>query len=338
MTKILVLDAGHGLMTAGKQTLNGSKGVIKEWEMNNVVCNFIEEYLTDYDVKIYRTDDKTGKTDTPLTTRVNQCNNYNPHLFISIHHNAGGGTGTEVYYHTKGTAEDKKVANLLAPKLAAKTGMKNRGVKTAEFTVLTCKATAILVEGGFMDTQSDYDIITSEKGQRAYAEAVAETIVEYLNLTKVHQEPSKQQIKTKACERKVKAVCDVNIWDGTDYKNVVGHVKKGEVVYFNEITEDGMFGKLGENQYISLDYNLFFMWDLWLAPIGKIQILISQVNAWSGASYDSQVVDHVHQHEILEFTKEENGMALVNNIGWVTLDPAMVKRVDLNQVATTYRN
>ncbi len=336
--KTLVLDAGHGLTTPGKQTMNGSKGVIKEWKMNNNVCNFIEDDLREYDVKIYRTDDRTGKTDIPLQNRVNQCNKYNPDLFISIHHNAGGGTGTEVYYHTNGTAEDKKVANLLAPKLATKTGLRNRGVKTEKWAVLTCKATAILVEGGFMDTQSDYDIITSEKGQRAYAKAVVEMIVEYLNLTKVHQEQPKQQPKTKSCERKVKAVCDVNIWDGTDYKNVVGHVKKGEVVYFNEITEDGLFGKLGENQYISLDHNLFFMWDLWLVPIGKIQILISQINAYSGPSYDSKVVDHVHQHEVLEFTKEENGMVLINGIGWVTLDPKMVKRVDLNKVATTYRN
>lgn len=336
--KTLVLDAGHGLTTPGKQTMNGSKGVIKEWKMNDNVCNFIEDDLREYDVKIYRTDDRTGKTDIPLQNRVNQCNKYNPDLFISIHHNAGGGTGTEVYYHTNGTAEDKKVANLLAPKLATKTGLRNRGVKTEKWAVLTCKATAILVEGGFMDTKSDYDIITSEEGQRAYAKAVVEMIVEYLNLTKIHQGPSKQQIKTKACERKVKAVCDVNIWDGTDYRNVVGHVKKGEVVYFNEITEDGLFGKLGENQYISLDHNLFFMWDLWLVPIGKIQILISQINAYSGPSYDSKVVDHVHQHEVLEFTKEENGMVLINGIGWVTLDPKMVTRVDLNKVATTYRN
>lgn len=336
--KTLVLDAGHGLTTPGKQTMNGSKGVIKEWEMNDNVCNFIEDDLREYDVKIYRTDDRTGQTDIPLKERVNQCNKYNPDLFVSIHHNAGGGTGTEVYYHTNGTAEDKKVANLLAPKLAIKTGMRNRGVKTEKWAVLTCKAAAILVEGGFMDTQSDYDIITSEKGQRAYAKAVVEMIVEYLNLTKVHQEQPKQQPQTKSCERKVKAVCDVNIWDGTDYKNVVDRVKKGEVIYFNQITEDGAFGKLGDNRYISLDHNLFFMWDLWLAPIGKIQILEKQINAWSGPSYDSKVVDHVHQHEVLEFIQEKNGMALVNNIGWVTLDPKMVKRVELNQVATTYRN
>ena len=95
-----------------------------------------------------------------------------------------GGTGTEVYYHTRGTSEDKKVAGIIAPKLASKVGLRNRGVKNAEFTVLTTKATAVLVEGGFMDTKNDYQIIISDKGQQAYAEAVAEAVIEYLGLTK----------------------------------------------------------------------------------------------------------------------------------------------------------
>lgn len=185
MAKVLVLDAGHGLNTSGKQTMNGSKGVIKEWTLNSNVCNKIQAILKDYDVTIHRTDDTTGKTDISLSERVKRCNNYNPHLFVSIHHNAGGGVGTEVYWHTKGTAEDKKVANILAPKLASKCGMRNRGVKQASFAVLGCKPTAILVEGGFMDTVADYEIITSDKGQQAYAEAVAESIIEYLGLKKV---------------------------------------------------------------------------------------------------------------------------------------------------------
>jgi N-acetylmuramoyl-L-alanine amidase len=52
MTKVLVLDAGHGGngSTAGKRTLNGSNGVIYEWNLNNNVCNYIAEILKDYDV------------------------------------------------------------------------------------------------------------------------------------------------------------------------------------------------------------------------------------------------------------------------------------------------
>lgn len=194
-TPILVLDAGHGLTTAGKQTMNGKYGIIKEWELNNKVLLYIMEYLKDYAITIYRTDDPTGKTDIALLERVKRCNAYGPVLFISIHHNAGGGTGIEVYWHTKGTQEDKKIAEIVAPKLATSTGMKNRGVKQEAWTVLTCKATAILVEGGFMDTTSDYEYMCTEKGQRAYAKAIADSVIQYLSLEKkvVEQKPVQEE-------------------------------------------------------------------------------------------------------------------------------------------------
>ena len=194
-TPILVLDAGHGLSTPGKQTMNGKYGIIKEWELNNKVLLYIMEYLKDYVITIYRTDDPTGKTDIDLLERVKRCNAYGPVLFISIHHNAGGGTGIEVYWHTKGTQEDKKIAEIVAPKLAAETGLRNRGVKQEEWTVLTCKATAILVEGGFMDTTSDYEYMCTEKGQRAYAKAIADSVIQYLSLEKkvVEQKPVQEE-------------------------------------------------------------------------------------------------------------------------------------------------
>lgn len=184
--KKLVLDAGHGYNTAGKRTPDD----IREWYMNDRVCRFVEEKLKAYDgIEVYRTDDTTGKTDVPLSERVAKCNEINPDLFISIHHNATGShwvdgvTGTEVYWHTYGTQEDKKVANILAPKLSAHTGLKNRGVKQEQFAVLGCKATAILSEGGFMNSKIDHPVITTW-GQEAYANAVVETVVEYLGLQK----------------------------------------------------------------------------------------------------------------------------------------------------------
>lgn len=87
--KVLVLDAGHATVTAGKQTMNGSRGVVKEWTMNDSVVRKIVSILSDYNVTIYRTDDVSGKTDVSLTQRVKICNGYAPDLFVSIHHNAG---------------------------------------------------------------------------------------------------------------------------------------------------------------------------------------------------------------------------------------------------------
>lgn len=189
----IVLDAGHDLNTAGKRTPDG----IKEWTINDKVCNYIEEYLKEYEnVEVYRSDDKTGKTYKSLEDRVAYTNKIKPNAFISIHHNAlsgnwGSHTGTEVYMHTYGSAKDKELANIIAPLLAKKTELKNRGVKKALFGVLNCNPSipAVLCEGGFMDSTKDKPIITSEKGQRAYAMAVVEGLEKFLKLKK--EEPVK---------------------------------------------------------------------------------------------------------------------------------------------------
>lgn len=209
--KKLVLDAGHYLETPGKRTPDG----VREWTLNNTVCKYIAEYLKDYKVEIHRVDDATGKKDVTLAQRVKKTNKINPDAFVSIHHNGlkgkwGNHTGTEVYSHTNGSKEDKKLAKLLAPKIAKETGLKNRGAKAKELGVLTCNANipAVLCEGGFMDSTIDNPVITSEKGQRAYAKAVADGVIEYLQLEK------KETVNITTIEtKKIKLVNDCSIYD-----------------------------------------------------------------------------------------------------------------------------
>ena len=142
-----------------------------------------------------------------------------------------GGTGTEVYWHTYGTAADKKLAGIVAPKLASKTGMRNRGVKQAQFAVLGCKATAILCEGGFMDTANDYRLIISDSEQQAYADAVVEALVEYLGLTKKTQTSTSTGTSSSSGSFLVEIICDsLNIRKEASFNSaIVGTVKRGEV-------------------------------------------------------------------------------------------------------------
>ena len=180
------LDAGHGLRTAGKQTPDG----IKEYELNDKVRDKEVAILKDYDVQIINTDNDEGYVDESLTARRTMYVNQNVDVFVSNHHNAfenkwGKHTGIEVYVDKNATAEDLRLAQLIHDKLAAYTGLKGRGVKRANFTVINQnKIPAVLVEGGFMDSKIDYPVITSEKGQDAYARAVAEGIIEFLGLEK----------------------------------------------------------------------------------------------------------------------------------------------------------
>lgn len=182
----IALDAGHGLKTAGKQTPDG----IKEWEINDKVRDKEVAILKDYEVDIICTDNDEGNVDESLTSRRVMYVNQKVDAFVSNHHNAlkgkwGKHTGIEVYVDKNCTKEDMELAELIYKKLVKYTGLKGRGIKKADFTVINQnKIPAVLVEGGFMDSTIDYPVITSEKGQDAYARAVAESLIEFLGLKK----------------------------------------------------------------------------------------------------------------------------------------------------------
>jgi len=196
--KKLVLDAGHGFPTPGKRTPNGANGVVREWTMNDNVCNYIAEFLRDHDVEITRVDDTSGKTDVAVQTRTNRINTIKPDLFVSIHHNANTGNwGTWTYvvgfYHYK-KPRDKDLAATFAAEVSKQTGIRNNGAWSDDriypgagyhmIRETNAAIPSVLIEGGFMDSSNDYPIITSDKGQRAYAQAVANVCISFLGLQK----------------------------------------------------------------------------------------------------------------------------------------------------------
>lgn len=185
-TKKIALDCGHGLKTSGKQTPDG----IKEWTLNDKVRDKVVNMLTPYDVEIIFPDNNEGNVDESLTSRRYMAVKQDVNAFVSIHHNAFRGTwctatGVEVYTDKNPTSADVKLANLIFAKLPSYTGLKGRGVKKANFTVINQNSVpAVLVEGGFMDCKKDHAVITSDAGQTAYAKAVAEALIEFLGLKK----------------------------------------------------------------------------------------------------------------------------------------------------------
>lgn len=180
------LDAGHGLKTAGKQTPDG----IKEWTLNDKVRDKVVKILSAYDCEIIHTDNNEGNTDEALADRLAKYKNAGVKAFVSIHHNAYTGkwnnaTGVEVFVDKGGTAKDYELAKAIYNRLVKKTGMKGRGIKEYNFWVINQDTIpAVLVEGGFMDGEKDYKYIITDEGQTAYAEAVAEGLIEFLNLKK----------------------------------------------------------------------------------------------------------------------------------------------------------
>ena len=248
MTKKIALDAGHGLKTAGKQTPDG----IKEWELNDKVRDKVVEMLKDYDVDFVFPDNNEGSVDEGLTRRKTMYVNAKVDAAVSIHHNACKGswctaTGVEVYTDKNSTAKDNELAECIYKRLPNYTGLKGRGIKKANWTVIKQNTVpAVLVEGGFMDCKKDHSVITSDSGQTAYAKAVAEGLIEFLSLKKKSTSTSTKP-ETATEQFVVKFLEDMNVRKeaGTKYP-IVNTCKKNYKYTIVETRKIGtaLWGKL----------------------------------------------------------------------------------------------
>lgn len=183
----VVIDAGHGRNTPGKRTPAGER----EWTFNDVVARAVIAELNKYaNVEILRVDDPTGNSDVPLNTRTARANSWGGSVYVSIHHNANTGvwgtwTGVETFVYTATTATDgsMKLAQAVHPRLVKAMGLKDRGIKKANFAVIRqSKMPAILTEGGYMDSTIDIVKMRNQDVLRGAGVAIAQGIAAYAGL------------------------------------------------------------------------------------------------------------------------------------------------------------
>jgi N-acetylmuramoyl-L-alanine amidase len=188
--KTLLLDAGHGGMINGKyQTLgkrspfwsDGSQ--LFEGEFNRQIKSRIME-LCQMDGLKY-VDINPQQTDLSLQNRVRYANTYdaNESIFLSIHANAGGGTGCECFVAEVSSQTSKDMANSIATNY--KTFFPNerwRGVKNKNFYVVkNTKMPAVLVECFFMDTQRECkEYLMTSRGRDMIAHWLYKSVKNYL--------------------------------------------------------------------------------------------------------------------------------------------------------------
>ncbi|MCM3691712.1 N-acetylmuramoyl-L-alanine amidase [Neobacillus niacini] len=187
-----MLDAGHGFNTAGKRSFDG----MREYEFTRKVAAFARDMLASYqNVTVYfaHSDDR----DVPLQERTNAANRLNVDAYVSIHANAFGSTwndanGIETYVYTTNHQETYQLAQKVQNNMVSLTGLKSRGVKTANFHVLReTKMPAILVECGFMTNRNEAALMRTDDYQRKCAQAIVNALAAQYNLTKI-QAPTPQ--------------------------------------------------------------------------------------------------------------------------------------------------
>ncbi|MBM7839608.1 N-acetylmuramoyl-L-alanine amidase [Alkalihalobacillus xiaoxiensis] len=164
MTRIF-LDPGHGGSDPGAVG-NG----LQEKNLTLSIATRVRDILLNeyqgVEVRMSRTTDVF----IGLDQRTQQANAWNANYFMSIHINAGGGTGFESFVHTNASAESVRLQGIIHPAIIQQMNVTNRGLKRANFAVLrTSNMPAILTENLFIDRAADADLLRSP----AYLDRIA---------------------------------------------------------------------------------------------------------------------------------------------------------------------
>ncbi|WP_010664939.1 N-acetylmuramoyl-L-alanine amidase [Marinilabilia salmonicolor] len=188
----VIIDNGHGVDTHGKRSPKWADGSqLFEWEFNRDIAKRLAKALKSKGVEsVLIVPEQTDVELSERVRRVNEIYRRNPGSFlVSIHANAGGGTGWEVFTSVGETRSDDiaecfvKSAEKLLPWMNIRKDMTDGdGDKEAQFYVLKhTHCPAVLTENLFMDTVEDCRFIMSEKGRQVITDLHVEAILMAIN-------------------------------------------------------------------------------------------------------------------------------------------------------------
>lgn len=173
------IDAGHGGNDSGA-TYNG----LKEKDCNLAIANAAKSRLESQGVGVVMTrsgDVYIGLDDRPKKAADSGCS-----LFVSIHCNSGGGSGTEVWQSIYSEYRDDALSQKILQKICGRVGTNSRGVKTRSgdhgdyYAVIRGSANrglkGIIVETAFM--QNDYGKLSNASTREEIGKAIADGILE----------------------------------------------------------------------------------------------------------------------------------------------------------------
>lgn len=147
----IAIAGGHSAIA------RGASGYLDEYECDRA---FVAQLVDAFDAQGWQVTDCSNEESDVSAELREECriaNASGADLFIAVHFNAGGGTGTEVWYCPYSLAET--CAGEVSRELASALGLPNRGAKsTAGLYVLNnTEMPAILIEVCFVDTEQDAD-------------------------------------------------------------------------------------------------------------------------------------------------------------------------------------
>ena len=177
----LYLDVGHGGSDSGALG-NG----LKEKDLTLSISKKINSLLGEYNgvtVKMSRSTDKTLS----LKQRTDEANKWGSDILLSVHINAGGGSGFESFiYNGTVSYNTVKYRDVIHDEIMkVLKGVRDRGKKRANFHMLReSRMIAVLTENMFIDTKKDADQLKKQSFINQVAQGHVNGIVKLFNLKK----------------------------------------------------------------------------------------------------------------------------------------------------------
>ena len=253
------IDPGHGGYDNGAV----QNGVFED-EINLQIAQKIEAKLKakGVQVKMSRYDD----TYLSLTERTTMANNWGSDIFVSIHQNSAtssSANGIETYYHSS-RQDSKELAVEIQNDLIQSTNATNRGVKTANYSVIqTASMPSNLVECGFISNPTEAKNLSSSSYQDKVAEGIVSGIMDYLATNVIlnnsgsnnsNNSGNSNATTTQTGTIKVNGALNVRSGAGTSY-SVIGSLSNGAKVEIVETSGSWYKIKYGSGYgYVSKDY------------------------------------------------------------------------------------
>ncbi|MEB3752572.1 N-acetylmuramoyl-L-alanine amidase [Geobacillus icigianus] len=184
----IFLDPGHG----GTDTGAVGNGLREKDITLSIALEMSRLLQSEYEgvsVQLSRTKDETVSLD----ERTERANRWGADLYVSIHVNAGGGTGYEdyIYYELSENSRTARIRDVLHEEVIRATGFRDRGKKKANFHVLReTTMPAVLTENGFIDNEEDAKKLADTEFLRTIARGHVNGLERALGLRKKEGTPN----------------------------------------------------------------------------------------------------------------------------------------------------
>lgn len=197
--KKIVIDPGHGGRFDGAIGRTG----LKEKDVNLDVSLELTADLVELgaEVRMTRTSDTEvlpgGSLRDDLQARCTPANAWPADIFISVHSNSNTNSnihGNEVYHARNASSRSKVLGRLIHQHIVDETGLKDNGVRKADFYVLkNTDMPAVLVETAYISHAGDEARLADEGFREEIAHSIARGVRDYFAVeNEIKPDPPKQ--------------------------------------------------------------------------------------------------------------------------------------------------